>query len=73
MGGGGRPASGTDAKAGSLTRVGFGTAQGGAGRGGRAGCVEMGEAGRWGWDGCMWGSRGTVRLQAEVGVLLGQG
>ena len=28
----------------------------------------------WGWDGgCVWGSRGTVRVQAEVVVLLGQG
>lgn len=33
----------------------------------------MGEAGSWGWDGCMWGSRGTVRLQAEVGGALGAG
>ena len=44
MGGGGRQASATNAKAGSWTRLGFGMAQGGTGRGEEGGGVQMGEA-----------------------------
>lgn len=49
----------------------------GARVGGR-GAVEMGEVGSrggggGGWDGCVWGSRGMVRVQAEVVLLVEQG
>ena len=56
-----------------LDSLGFGMAQGGPGRGGVV--CKWGRWGAgWGWDGgCVWGSRGTVRVQAEVVVLLGQG
>lgn len=75
MGGGGRQASATNAKAGSWTRLGFGMAQGGTGPGEEGGCADGGgaERGGGGMMGCVWGSRGTVRVQAEVVVLLRQG
>ena len=45
------------------------------GVGRRGGCADGGgtERGGGGMRGCVWGSRGTVRVQAEVVVLLRQG
>lgn len=62
MGVGGRRASGTKAKAGSLTRVGFGMAQGGTGRvcvcarEGQGGGSGDGGGGEQGWGVCGMGA-----------------